>query len=383
MHIKKLIFPFLLIISSFSFGQNLDILNFFPVKNNTNTQSLKLKGNVESISQYAYMVSIKNGKIQKGTKMNFSSEYYLKKYNKALYFNKKGNLVKRLILTPQEDTFKIRLYKYNDKGKLILKKIIGRFGLIENKEEYVYDKASQIIKASIVDYHKRNVFLKYMLGSMLKKTNHTKISKELKNKIRNAKGQNKIQIIFNYLIKNSGNKPSVNNKLSKNELEDIYKEMSSTQIKSIIFYSRQNLENDTIDMITHKRKLLINGKDSSQVEATCYHRNGNIIKLIDFLGITHISQYNSKGQKILEKYLFNNSSYPIKKDYPITVEFTYNQYGDITLIKKYRYNYKKKEKSTSLRRIDYQYDKKGNWTRKIIFVNDVPFLLIQRRISYF
>ncbi len=324
----------------------------------------KLEGNVESISERSY--EVKNEALDKGNPKRENSY----SHDFDLFFNDEGKLVleKKFLNgnVPHEET------TYNGRDKiLIVTQYMSGSPLMKTK--YTWDKAGNNIGIT-----KRNTD-----NSQLTRTENI-----FKDTLLIEENEYNLQDIL------TSKKQNVYDEKGNLKEELYFFKEETVQYKNKYDYDSENrkvgdtrYKKDTQDYITvfdYEGKNLVSretteGPDNKIVrtEKFTFDENGNLIKEYTFDSYDNSKtvdeyKYDAKNQKIArivtenDKPVFKNTfAYDTKGN--LTDVVTMN--GDDTVIQSLSYK--------------YEYDDKGNWTKKIVYKDNVPTVIVERRITYF
>lgn len=329
----------------------------------TDWQFYKLEGNVKSVSEKSFEIMDAAGQ-KGGTKHEIASSH-----DNDLSFNEKGMLVSEKLwldsTTPFEDI------KYSGRENMLsrVQYINGQIGI---KTENSRDKSGNI--TGIIRLNADN--------SQIDRIAMTYNGKKLTEK-KTFNNQDNPNDRITYLYDDKGNLKG----------ENLYLGSEYVQVKNLYDYDGQNRK------VAESRY----SKDSPLYKTTFEYDGKNIVKkeTTDAKGIvlnSEKSKYDKKGN-LLERYTTDNSDKSEVFD-----SYKYNDKGNVTSWTVTRngapemqvlYKYDGHNNVTAVKSVNgkgqvidnrayaYEYDDNGNWTKKTVVVNDKPFTVVERKITYF
>ncbi len=339
-------------------------------KEETDISEMKLKGAVKSIGEYSYIAYEKFGKIIKGKRDRefFDSDFFI-------VFDEKGNKIEENSYDSDGKLFSKKLYKYDKKGNEIEQSMYTSKGVLSSRFVTKYNedgnKIEEKYSTDLNKYKKiklkwRNTFKYNEEGKIIEENRYEK-GEELTNKI-----------IYKY--NDSGNLTEKNrydadgNPISKriysyddqgNVVE--YKVFEEGILDRRVIYKYENgLLNEKSEYnfkdILLSKSIYENGK---RVEIKEYYTNedyqlSRLYRYDDNENVIEQCFYQRDGSK----YLDWHGKYDNKGN--ILESVKYDSFGQ-----RWQNNYK------------YEYDKMGNFVKKIEFRNGFPAYIIERKIEYY
>lgn len=176
--------------------------------------------------------------------------------------------------------------------------------------------------------------------------------------------------------------------------EDFYLETNSVQYKAIYKYDKKG-------NVTSDARYSADGK--KLYETISAYKGNNMVKryTVNDKGIIEYSEdftYDAKGNKTsrinfikpensknTDKFVYddkgNKVSWQVLKNdiLLMTANFAYDSHNNQTLVASTDSNINEVDR----REYSYEYDKKGNWTKKTVTVNNKPGYLVERTIIYY
>ncbi|WP_417353225.1 RHS repeat domain-containing protein [Flavobacterium alkalisoli] len=324
----------------------------------------ELKGNVESLSEKSY--ELVNGTMERGKPMRevkYSHDF-------DLFFNDEGKLVleKKWLKgdTPYEET----TFDGKDKTLSIVQYMSGKPFM---STEYVWDKANNntsiIKKNSGTETQLTRNEMTYENGNMVEELKYN--------------GQDILMDKTVYLYDENGNVKEEHSYLKTEtvQFKNINEYNENGKITSIVRYNKDNgIEYTTTyaydgDNLIAKETTDGDGKVSSVNKYT--FDKGNLIKEYMYDG------YDKSENTTEHHYDANNHKIGtiMRQDGKITYKagYAYDDKGNISLIT----IADDKETVIESKSYKYEYDAKGNWTSKIISINDKPSIIVERTFKYF
>ncbi|AWH86703.1 hypothetical protein HYN59_17025 [Flavobacterium album] len=322
----------------------------------------KLEGNVKEVSEKSYEIDAAGQK--GGTKNEIASSH-----DNDLTFNEKGMLVSEKLwlnaTTPFEEI------KYNGRENMLSKVqyINGQIGI---KTENSRDKSGNI--TGIIRRNADN--------SQIDRIAMTYEGKKLMEK-KTFNNQDNPNDRITYVYDSNGNLKG----------ENLYLGSEYVQVKNLYEYDGQNRK------ISESRY----SKDKPLYTMTYGYDGKNVTKkeTTDGKGVvlnSEKSSYDKKGN-LVKRYTIDNSDKSEVMD-----SYTYDSKGNVTSWTMTRnnapemrvvYKYDGHNNATAVKTVNgkgeiiddrtytYEYDDKGNWTKKTVTLNNKPFTVVERKITYF
>lgn len=363
---KNIHILFFILVSQLSFSQ-IDTISL---------NSLNLNGKIKSISNRTYLARDSIGVIKNGKYLNKESELKIDEiqYNKTNF-----------------------IFKFNEKGKQILKGFYNEDGKLFNITEYKY-LYNQIIESS--QTYEFSDFTSINKGLYKYDTNNNLVSITF---YRNGEFDEKELLEYNELgdlieykiIDDSGN---ITKKITKKYLNHLLvyeKDVNKSRtIEKIFRYNNSggktySMDNYQIrdDNESHLSEFNIEYKNNLRSKEYMY-RNGKLNYTV------HYEYLNENVSKILIKNSDDNSIsseevilyYPnsnkiiekIKKDKESTLKQSLDKNGNIMELQITRIS-----SDSEVYSYEYFYDNIGNWTKIIEFKNTIPLKIRERTITYY
>ncbi|MBI4945653.1 MAG: hypothetical protein HY840_04545 [Bacteroidetes bacterium] len=297
----------------------------------TSVEEDGLKGKVKQLRQHFYKAEVKSGVISTGAKAigtGFPFDTFIPQ-NFMYEYDEKGNIIKS---NSNDDTAQSKTtYEYDDKGNVLEVKNFGSNGSVGSSYTHQYNDQGMLTKT--IAYNQGYLWI----TETLQYDSKGNITEDISNY---ADGSLKSKQLYKYdakgnLIEENEYSPSDSNLFPKGT-------------------SCCNVHRYAYDDKGHK------------TEETDYDSNGDL---------AGVNKFDSKGNRIeLHIYMkFDN------KNSGSNSVYKYDDMGSII------------EEQTdwtdgtfhSRNKYTYDYDKQGNWVKKIEFENDVPKYITVRDITYF
>lgn len=280
---------------------------------------LDLKDKVMSYSEICYRAESHFGKIEKGKRERWSF-YGLDEYRE---FDEKGNLIELKAFRSNGNLTSKSTFKYDDKGNRIEENSYNSEGNLTKKWTYKHDEKGNKIERKIYD----------------------------------SEGVLNFKVDFDY--DENGNLLEENSYDSK----DTY--------NGKITYQYDKKEN-VIERNNYDSEGALNFKDNFD-----YNENGQMVEENSYISEDLDSKttymYDNKGNNI-ERISYNSDG---RLDSKIT--YKHDDKGNII-----EYNFYNSDGSLNKKRThQYEYDKKGNWLREIISIDEKSTYILEREYEYF
>ncbi len=293
-----------------------------PKQTKNDRSKLKLKGEVRYMREIHYNAGEKFGKITIGNSSKGDLSYH---------FNTNGFLIEKRIFNLYGATEKQTTYKYNTKGDKIEQNEYDSNGNLEYKTIYKYD----------------------INGNRIKKNTY-RSDKSLKDET-------------TYKYDNDGNKIEEYEHIPKyidDEGYQLYNELEHSSYRKITY------EYDTNGRIKGRTREDEYDNDWLYYK---YDTNGNIRE--EGSGVDwRTYKYDDNNNNIESIWYYSGGvmskdSYKYDDNHNVIENIEYDDEDEQIINKEYSY--------------EYEYDKKGNWTKQIVYEDHFPKKVIERTIEYF
>ncbi len=342
MKIKQLLLMSILSLSLLGFSEN--------NKKGNDLIFLKLKGNVKSLKEFAYKAIDESGKITKGEKLR-NLESMDDEYDYYKVFDENGNIIEVISYDSAGRRVERTTYIYDKNGNEI--EVIDYYydysvELLSRKRTFKYDEDENIIEEIWYDPSIAGQYIyKYNEeGNMIEKVWYNPDGGIIEKKA--YKYDENSNMIKEIEYDSDGKSDiTVTNKYDQN----------GNVIEKIEYDSDGKLYNT----VTYK-----NDKNGNMIEGNWLDAEGNIQEKVSY-------KYNIKGQ-VVELSWYGPEDGSTEK-----YSYEYNENGHVIEYSRYDSDGSLNNKNT----YKYEYDKFGNWLKKIIFENEIPKYILEREIEYF
>lgn len=383
---------------------------------------------LEQLEEYKSYLKRKSLLLEEDGYLGVLSEIHITKYDEN------GNKIEKKGQNDDGDLVFKTTYKYDENNNMTEEKRLEDDGGLDYKFTYKYDENGIIIKRAYTDgdnFHRRTTYFRYdENGNMIEQKWHGKDgSLYFKETYKYDENGNKINTFSSstddsfYRRTFFGNSKHYKYDSLSNEIEKKWD--FEPNHKYIYKYDNNNslIEKScyTINDSLYFRQIYKYDENGNVIENSCYDADGGLdykytytYKFDDEGNMIVKNRYNEKGVMDFKyKHDYDNagneivtSSYNADGGLDYTDTNSYDNAGNKTVVCHYNYkdslvyidtNYydakhnliesKRFNKSGSLKdnkhSYEFEFDKKGNWTRKIVFKDNLPTIFHERIIDYY
>ncbi len=335
-------------------------------------RSLKLKGNIKSVTEYTFLAKDSLGHIVKDRISDAINDYdkegllftdeSKRQTNFKYEYSRSGNMTSKTIFYNVGVPYRLTTFKYNQNIQIIdeSSKMIFSDGILEFKIIYAYSSDKSLIAKS-----------EYTGGSLLWKTKYEHKKGKLASETRiNNEGQ--LDFKYEYKYTNGVLSEKINYGENGNlESRYIYEydSIGNETKSSIVFFDGQVVWTESYYDIRNNLTKLVNSNNTYVTKD--YDIENKIIKVV-FYGdnneIISTTEYKYKNDKLVEEVVTTNEKKKII------------EYDNSGLIRKYCILF---TQTSDCYNYDIVYDSNSNWKNIIEYRNSIPIKIRERIILYY
>lgn len=323
----------------------------------------QLKGDVMSVTEKSYEL---NENLEKGRPGNENRSAH----DFELQFNDEGKLVKE-IKWSKDMVFEETTFNGKDQKLVQISYMKGQPSM---KREYTWDKSGKynlsVTKRNPDNSQLNRVEMTYKNDKMIEKVTYgtQEHPTDRITYVYDAKGNLTEENLFMKSEVVQYKKLYAYDRDNRKVSESTYDKDGKLMYKTLYGYDGDNLV--SVETINE------NG-EPGDVEKYSYDDKGNLTMEYEFSSFNNSESteeiiYDDKGNKI--KRIITRDKKPVA-----VVSYAYDEHDNLikTEVQDNQNNF------TESRSYRYEYDKKGNWIKRLSFINDEPKYVIERQIKYF
>ena len=317
----------------------------FDINEKNDLSDLKLCGKVKSSKSISYEAVVKSGNVSKGKIIEDTYSY--------MVFNEQGNILEENNYKRDSILTSKKLYKYNEFGNLIEGKIYKPASILTEQQVFVYNSDRKLISKTVTTYDEKGKLKGTSIDFFNDQGNRIASSDYNADSILTRKFSAEYDHRGNLIHRSSQNKEGkvvFENSFVYDNNGKVAKEIISWEDQVSTKYTYEYNEQGYL-----ARKSTFSGHGFNMVSSYSYDEDGNLIERYITGGSNPqrwTYNYDDQGQAIEE------------------IEY---KCGIISLFDE------TVAKSSSL----FEYDSKGNWIKKILYDNEIPKSIIERKFEYF